>query len=83
DANPYLALAASLGAGLHGLRQQLQPSESIQGEFEVPVEQRLPCTLHAALERLRGSVLARELFGEEFVGGYIASKTLELTSFFD
>lgn len=83
DANPYLALAASLAAGLHGLRQGLQPAEPIQGEFEVPAEQRLPCTLHAALERLQGSTLARELFGEEFIDGYIATKRMELTSFFD
>ncbi len=43
----------------------------------------LPCTLHAALERLKGSALARELFGSEFIEGYVASKTLELTDFFN
>ncbi len=83
DANPYLALAASLAAGLHGLREQVQPTAPIQGEFEVPEEQSLPCTLHAALQRLHASQLAREWFGQEFVEGYIASKTLELTSFLD
>ena len=56
---------------------------AIQGEFEVPDNLSLPCTLHAALERLKRSQLARELFGTEFIEGYIASKTLELTSFFD
>lgn len=83
DANPYLALAASLAAGLHGLRRQLQPTEPIQGEFDVPPAQRLPCTLHAALENLHSSELAREVFGQEFIEGYIASKKMELTSFFD
>ncbi|WPC07140.1 glutamine synthetase family protein [Pseudomonas benzenivorans] len=83
DANPYLALAASLAAGLYGIEQQLQASAPLQGEFEVPDELRLPCTLHAALERLRRSQLAVELFGQEFIAGYIASKTLELDSFFD
>lgn len=83
DANPYLALAASLAAGLHGIEQQLQPSAPIQGEFEVPDELALPCTLHAAIERLKRSDLALELFGKEFIEGYIASKTLELTSFYD
>ncbi len=39
--------------------------------------------MHAALERLRRSQLARELFGNEFIEGYIASKAMELTSFFD
>ena len=83
DANPYLAIAASLAAGLHGIEQRLQPSPAIQGEFEVPEHLSLPCTLHAALERLKRSTLARELFGSEFIEGYIASKTLELSDFFD
>jgi glutamine synthetase len=83
DANPYLALAASLAAGLHGLECELQPSAAIQGEFEVPDELALPCTMHAAIERLKRSELAIELFGAEFIEGYIASKTMELTSFYD
>ncbi len=83
DANPYLAIAASLAAGLHGIEQRLQPAPAIQGEFEVPEPLSLPCTLHAALERLKRSALARELFGSEFIEGYIASKTLELTDFFN
>lgn len=83
DANPYLAIAASLAAGLHGIENELEPAAAIQGEFEVPDNLSLPCTLHAALERLKRSQLARELFGTEFIEGYIASKTMELTSFFD
>lgn len=83
DANPYLAIAASLSAGLYGIEQQLEPTEPIQGEFVVPDALSLPCTLHAALERLTRSELAKELFGAEFIEGYIASKTLELTSFFN
>ena len=83
DANPYLAIAASLAAGLHGIEQRLQPAPAIQGEFEVPDHLSLPCTLHAALDRLKRSDLARELFGKEFIEGYHATKTMELTSFFD
>jgi len=83
DANPYLAIAASLAAGLYGIENRLEPGAAIQGEFEVPDNLSLPCTLHAALERLKRSHLAKELFGAEFIEGYIASKTLELTSFFD
>lgn len=83
DANPYLAIAASLAAGLHGIEQRLQPTPAIQGEFEVPDHLSLPCTLHAALDRLKRSTLAREVFGQEFIDGYLATKTLELTSFFD
>ena len=83
DANPYLAIAASLAAGLHGIENRLQPAPAIQGEFEVPDHLSLPCTLHAALDRLKRSTLAREVFGNEFIDGYHATKTMELTSFFD
>lgn len=83
DANPYLAIAASLAAGLHGIEQQIAPTPAIQGEFEVPEHLSLPCTLHAALQRLKHSALAHELFGNEFIEGYIATKTLELSDFLD
>ncbi|WP_183136051.1 glutamine synthetase family protein [Pseudomonas viridiflava] len=83
DANPYLVIAASLAAGLYGIEQRVEPTAAVQGEIQVPEELTLPCTLHAALERLRCSHLAKELFGREFIEGYIASKTMELTSFLD
>lgn len=83
DANPYLAIAASLAAGLYGIEQGLEPTAPMQGEIEVPEELSLPCTLQAALERLTSSQLAKELFGHEFIEGYVASKALELSSFFD
>ncbi|KPB56023.1 Glutamine synthetase [Pseudomonas coronafaciens pv. oryzae] len=83
DANPYLAIAASLAAGLYGIEQGLEPTAAMQGEIEVPEELSLPCTLHAALERLKSSELAKELFGHEFIEGYVASKAMELSSFFD
>ena len=83
DANPYLAIATSLAAGLHGIEQRLEPAAPVQGDIKVPESLALPCTLHAALERLTRSSLAKELFGREFIEGYVAAKTQELTSFLD
>lgn len=83
DANPYLAIAASLAAGLHGIERELEPTEAIQGEFEVPDELLLPCTMYDAMQRLKRSELAREVFGNEFIDGYLATKSMELTSYFD
>ena len=83
DANPYLALAASLGAGLYGLVRGLHPSLPARGEFQVPDALRLPSSMNEALHRLQRSSLARELFGDEFVDGYLASKALELASFLE
>lgn len=83
DANPYLAIAASLAAGLHGIERALEPSAAIQGQFEVPEALLLPCTLYDALQRLKHSDLARQAFGDEFIDGYVATKSMELSSFFD
>ena len=83
DANPYLAIAASLAAGLYGIEHELGPTAPIHSEIHAPGELSLPCTLHAALERLKRSQLAKELFGKSFIEGYIASKGMELISFFD
>ncbi|MCY1275820.1 Glutamate--isopropylamine ligase [compost metagenome] len=83
DANPYLSIAASLAAGLHGIENELEPSEAIQGEIEVPDALTLPCTMYDALQRLKRSKLAREIFGVEFVEGYAATKSMELASFYD
>lgn len=81
DANPYLALAASLAGGLYGMEQQLQPSAPVSGEVDAPLELLLPDSLQEALRRLRGSQRAREVFGEEFIEGYLACKTMELGDF--
>lgn len=83
DANPYLVIAASLAAGLRGIRLGLEPSPPVLGEFEAPPEFRLPFTMSAALERLRHSTLARELCGADFIAGYIAAKLMELASYYD
>ncbi|SDR80416.1 glutamine synthetase family protein [Pseudomonas oryzae] len=83
DANPYLALAVSLGAGLYGLLRGLQPSLPARGEFEVPDALRLPTSMNEALHRLQRSTLARELFGDEFIDGYLATKSIELADFLE
>ncbi|MEJ6655563.1 MAG: glutamine synthetase, partial [Pseudomonas sp.] len=83
DANPYLAVAASLAAGLYGIDHALEPDLPAQGEFEVPEDLRLSCTLHRAIRRLERSSMAREAFTDEFVEGYLACKRMELEHFLD
>ena len=84
DANPYIALAASLGAGLYGIEHQLEPTEMVIGnayDQEHPKHLALPKTLTAAAEALRGSAAARELCGDEFVEHYAASREWEEREF--
>jgi len=83
DANPYLALAASLGAGLYGMEAQLQPTpEAVGTVFEQEgTGPTLPRSLDAALDAMSASAVARSLFGAEFVDAFVAAKTVELDSF--
>ncbi len=80
DANPYIALAASLGAGLYGIEHGMEPEAMVTGnayEQQHPAHLALPTTLVDAATALRGSEIARELFGNEFVEHYAASRDWE------
>lgn len=80
DANPYIALAAALGAGLYGIEHELEPDPMVTGnayEQEHPEHQALPKSIEEAAAALRGSEVARELFGNEFVEHYAASREWE------
>ncbi|GAA5175601.1 MULTISPECIES: glutamine synthetase family protein [Halomonadaceae] len=84
DANPYLALAAAIGAGLYGIEHQLEPDEQVVGNaytLEHPVHQALPRTLWDAAQRLKASAPARELFGDAFVEHFAATREWEEREF--
>jgi glutamine synthetase len=79
DLNPYLAIAASLAGGLHGIEKGLEPPPPTKGNaYEVADAEPLPRTLPEALERFRSSPLAREWFGDEFVEQYAAFRQWEV-----
>ncbi len=84
DANPYIALAASLGAGLYGIANQLEPEEMITGnayDQQHPAHLSLPKSLTEAAAALRQSKVARDLFGDNFVEHYAASREWENREF--
>jgi glutamine synthetase len=84
DANPYLALAAALGAGLYGIEHELEPTQMVTGsayDQQQPAELALPRSLESAAAALRGSAAAREYFGAEFVEHYAASREWESREF--
>jgi len=78
DANPYLALALVLGAGLMGMREQLPPSaERVLGGSALTPP--LPRDLEQALSALEACPLAGEVLGAGFVQLYATVKRHELT----
>ena len=83
DINPYLALAASIGAGLWGIAQDLKLDDApVEGSaYMVEKAVRLPRTLQEATRRLSESKLAREILGEEFVDHYVRTREWEVRQY--
>ncbi len=84
DANPYLALAAMLGAGLWGVEHRIEPGPASLGNaylHPAPDHLQLPRTLSEAASRLRASDEARALFGDAFVDHFAATREWEERQF--
>ncbi|WP_225764160.1 glutamine synthetase family protein [Stenotrophomonas sp. Marseille-Q4652] len=81
DANPYLAMAATLACGLLGIRQKLQPTTPISGNAK-EMGYDLPRSLGEALDGLEGCQELQELMGARFTRAYISVKRKEYETFF-
>jgi glutamine synthetase len=78
DANPYLAFAATIAAGLRGVEQKLTPPAMFEGNaYEETRLAQVPKTLRDALGELEGSKAAREAFGPKVVEHYLQHGRLE------
>jgi glutamine synthetase len=76
DINPYIAMAASLGAGLHGIEQALELPPETRGDASVQGRP-VPPTLEHAVEALRGGEVAKQVLGEAFVDHYARTRDWE------
>lgn len=64
DANPYLAVAACLAAGLDGIKQQMRPPDRTLGDAYVVADlPQLPVTFESALDALEQDCFAGKLLG--------------------
>ncbi|MCY1263645.1 Gamma-glutamylputrescine synthetase PuuA [compost metagenome] len=77
DANPYLALAASLLCGYIGMVEGIEPSAQVKGRGYERRNLRLPLTIEAALERMENSSALEQYLGAKFIRGYVAVKRAE------
>ena len=80
DANPYLAMAASLISGYLGAVAGLSPSAPAQGNAYHHART-LPRNLEEALERFNACLPVREALGEGFCRAFTRIKTAELEAF--
>ena len=79
--NPYLAVAALIAAGLHGVENELPLEEPVTGNAYTSDKPRVPSTLRDAADLLEGSEVARTAFGQEVVDHYVNAARVEVTAF--
>ncbi len=77
DANPYLAIAASLACGYLGMTQNLSPTKAMEGNAYESMRYQLPRHLLDAIQKFRASDELREILGETFVDLYSDVKASE------
>jgi glutamine synthetase len=88
-ANPYLACAAMLAAGLDGIDNRTDPGVPNRDNlYEVPWEElhargigHLPATLEASVEALSQDEVVRSSLGAEYADYYIQAKLEEWESY--
>src|SRR6195952_1919613 len=81
DVNQYLAVAALIAGGLHGIDQKLELTEPCAGNAHTSDAERLPTTLAEAAKLFEDSTVARQAFGDEVVDHYLNNAKVELTAF--
>lgn len=80
DANPYVALAATLACGYLGLKNKIEPSAECKGDAYLG-DYQLPRSLGEALQALREEKALAEVLGEAFVTVYSEIKEVEYDEF--
>ncbi len=81
DVNPYLALAAMIAAGLHGVDEGLALEPAFEGNAYESEKPRVPATLRDARDLFAGSAVARAAFGDDVVDHYLNYADVELAAF--
>ena len=84
-ANPYLAYAAALAAGMDGIRRELEPPEPVEGMiYELPEDalgETLPTNFADALQALKADRVMIDALGSQLVETFETIKAAELERF--
>jgi glutamine synthetase len=82
DANAYLAYAAMLAAGLHGIEERIEPPAEFHGNgYLASGCDRAPRALYEAIAALAESALARAAFGDNVVDHYLTMARVEQAAY--
>ena len=80
DANPYVALAATLACGYLGMKNRIEPTPECKGDAYLG-DYQLPRSLGEALEKLRAEKDLAAVLGESFITVYTEVKETEYAEF--
>jgi glutamine synthetase len=81
DVNPYLALAAMLAGGLHGIENELPLEDELVGNAYASGHPKVPSTMGAAREAFTSSPVARKALGDDVVDHYANMADVELAAY--
>ena len=81
DVNQYLAVAALLAAGLHGIENELELEPPTTGNAYTGDAPRVPTTLRDAADLFEASSIARAAFGDAVVDHYVHNARVEVRAF--
>jgi glutamine synthetase len=81
DVNQYLAVSALIAGGLHGIEQELELPEALEGNAYTSGADCLPTTLAEAADLFDKSEIARAAFGDEVVDHYLNNARIEVNAF--
>ncbi|MEO9477624.1 MAG: glutamine synthetase [Cyclobacteriaceae bacterium] len=83
DVNPYLAMSACLAAGLYGIEKglDLDVEKTVGNGYRDEQNGTLPVNLRASTAQMKGSEIAYELFGEDFVNHFVKTREWECRQF--
>lgn len=83
DCNPYLAMAACLAAGLYGIqnKMELKQPATVGNGYNDFAHGVFPRNLDEATQQMKGSAVAKQLFGEPFVEHFILTREWEWRQF--
>mgnify|MGYP001318283003 FL=1 len=86
SANPYLLQAGVLAAGLHGLKNKINPGKPLDCNMytdykKYPNLPKLPDNLEQSLEKLKNNKKIKNSFGENTINSYLKLRKSEIEEF--
>jgi glutamine synthetase len=81
DVNPYLAVAAMIAAGLHGIDNELPLEPAFTGNAYIDDGPKVPHTLRSALDLWENGEYAEKWFGVQVARHYANYAKVELAAF--